>query len=70
MGEVWVEIRDDWNHPIPGYSLDEAISIDRNHVAAKVRWRDRDTVEPVIGQPVRLHFKLRACKLYAFQFVD
>ena len=70
MGEVWVEIRDDWNHPIPGYSLDEAISIDRNHVAAKVRWRDRDTVEPLIGRPVRLHFKLRACKLYAFQFVD
>ena len=48
----------------------EAISIDRNHVAARVRWRDRDTVEPLIGRPVRLHFKLRACKLYAFQFVD
>ncbi len=68
MGEVWVEIRDDWNHPIANYSMDEAISVDRNHTAAQVRWKNKDDVRELIGRPVKLHVKMRSCKLYAFQF--
>ncbi|MBD03409.1 MAG: hypothetical protein CME24_03565 [Gemmatimonadetes bacterium] len=70
LGQVWVEIRNEDNHVIDGYSLDESIDIDRNHIAAPVRWHEKDDVGELIGRPVRLHFKLRACKLYAFQFVD
>ena len=68
MGEVWVEIRDERNCPFPGYRMDESISVDRNHIAAPVRWKERDNVGELTGRPVRLHFKLRACKIYAFQF--
>ena len=68
MGQVWVEIRDDQNHVIPGYALAESIDIDRNQIAAPVRWREKGNVAELIGKPIRLHFRLRACKLYAFQF--
>ena len=68
MGEVWVEIRDERNITAPGYSLDESISVDLNHTAAPVRWHEREDVAELAGRPIRLHFKLRACKLYAFQF--
>ena len=68
MGQVWVEIRDEKNHPIPGYTLAESIDIDRNQIAAPVLWRKKDSVKELIGKPISLHFRLRACKLYAFQF--
>ena len=70
MGEVWVEIRDERGLPIPGYTMDEAISIDRNQIAAPVRWRQREDAGELIDRPVRLHLRLRACKLYAFQFAS
>jgi hypothetical protein len=45
------------------------MSADLNYIAAPMIWKDRGTVAEFAGRPVRLHFKLRACKLYAFQFV-
>ena len=68
MGEVWVEVLDANNVPIPGYTLRDSVSVDRNQIAAPVTWREHDSVGELIGRPVKLHFKLRACKLYAFQF--
>lgn len=68
MGQVWTELRDENNHPIPGYTLAESIDVDRNHTAAPVRWRERDNVGELMGRPLYVHFKLRACKLYAFKF--
>jgi len=69
-GEVWVEVLDQGNRPIEGYTLAEAIPVDRNQIAAPVRWKDRDSVAELAGRPVRLDIKARACKLYAFQFAD
>ncbi|MBS3762998.1 MAG: hypothetical protein KGZ25_06815 [Planctomycetes bacterium] len=68
LGEAWVEFRDEQGRPIPGYSLDEAVSVDGNRIAAPVRWEGKDSVAELAGRPVRMHVKLRACKLYAFQF--
>lgn len=70
LGQLWVELRDEKNHVIPGYSLAECIHIDRNHVAASVRWREKPDCSELIGRPVRMHVKARACKIYAFQFKD
>jgi hypothetical protein len=70
MGEVWVEIQDETGQAIPGYTMSESISVDRNHIAAPVRWQENDHVAELINRPIHLHFKLRACKLYAFQFSD
>jgi hypothetical protein len=68
MGEARAEIRDEQGKPIPGYSIDESISVDGNRIAAPVEWTENSSVRELIGQPVHLHFKLRACRLYAFQF--
>ena len=77
LGEISVELRDERGIPIgayhrgpkyEGYSMAESIPIDRNHLAAPVRWLKHDNVGDLIGRPVRLHFKGRAVKLYAFQF--
>jgi len=70
MGEVWVEILDANNVPVPGYTLKDSVSVDRNQIAAPVTWREHDNVDELIGRPVKLHVKLRACKLYAFQFAS
>ncbi len=70
MGSVWVEILDEHNRPIPGYTFKESIAVERNQIAAPVRWSSHDDVGALKDQPIRLRVKLRACKLYAFQFAD
>jgi hypothetical protein len=68
-GEVRVEVLDEGNRPIEGFTLAESSPVDRNRIAAAVRWKQRDSVAELSGRPIRLHVRARACKLYAFQFV-
>lgn len=70
VGQVWVEVRDQSNHVVHGYSLADCIDVDRNHIAAAVRWREKSSVAELVGRPVRLHLRLRACKLYGFEFAS
>ena len=70
LGNVCVEILDEGNKPIDGYSLEDAVAIDRNHIAVPVIWTSGKDVGALQNRDVRLRFKLRACKLYGFQFVD
>ena len=49
-------------------SLAEADELNGNSVRMPVSWHGRQDVGPLAGRPVRLHFRLRDCKLYAFQF--
>ncbi|HIJ73115.1 MAG TPA: hypothetical protein HPP83_03335 [Candidatus Hydrogenedentes bacterium] len=68
-GTIFVEVRDLNDLPLGGYSLADCEEITGNDVAWEVRWRGNGDVSPLIGKPVKLHFLLRATKLYAFQFV-
>lgn len=36
LGEVWVELLDERIFPIEGFTMDEAVSVDRNGVAHEV----------------------------------
>jgi len=67
-GEVWVEVRDANGTPIPGYTMEQAVSVDMNGSAQKVWWRQGPDVGKLAGKPVRLHFRMRSAKLYAFRF--
>jgi predicted GH43/DUF377 family glycosyl hydrolase len=69
MGEAWVEIQDVAGNPIPNYSMDDCVSVDRNGVAQEVWWKNGPDVSEISGQPVRLRVKMRSSKLYAFQFI-
>ena len=68
MGEAWVELQDETGKPLPGYTLEDAVSVDRNSVAQEVWWRSGPDVGSLAGRPVRMRVRMRSAKLYAFQF--
>jgi len=70
MGEVWVEIQDSSGNPIPGYSMEESVSVDRNGLAQEVWWKDGPDVGSLAGRTVKLRIKMRSSKLFASQFVS
>ncbi len=70
LGEVWVEIQGKEGRPIVGYALDDAVSIDRNGTAQEVWWSGGPNVSQLAGRPVRLRFRMRSAKLFAFEFAE
>jgi hypothetical protein len=66
MGRV--EILDEMGVPVPGYSMLEADQMNANSVRQVVTWRGKQDVSALAGRTVRLRMKMRATKLYAFQF--
>ena len=69
QGTIFVELRDLNDVPIPGYTLADCEEISCDDVAWEVHWRGSGDVSALAGQPIKLHFKMRNTKLYAFQFV-
>ena len=69
-GSALVEIQDDSGKPVTGHTLFEADELNGNNVAMTVSWDRKSDLSKLVGQPVRLHFRMRSCRLYAFQFVD
>lgn len=67
-GEIWVELQDADGRVIPGRSLADAVSIDRNGTAQEIWWHGGPDVSALAGVPVRLRIKMRSAKLYAFHF--
>jgi hypothetical protein len=67
-GTALVEIRDALGKPIAGYSLAEADTLNGNSVRMPVSWKGSNDLSKLAGRAVRLHFKLRDCRLYALQF--
>ena len=70
MGEAWVELQDESGNPLPGYTLEDAVSVDRNGVAQQVWWRGGPDLSSLRNRPVRMKIRMRSAKLYAFQFVE
>ena len=70
QGTIFVELRDVNDQPIPGYRLADCEEITGNDVAWEVRWRGSADLSQLAGRPIKLHFKMRAAKLYAFQFAS
>ena len=68
LGEIWVELQDAAGMPLPGFSMDETVSIDRNGTAQEVWWKAGPDVGCLAGRSIRLRFRMRSAKLYAFQF--
>ena len=69
-GTVCVELLDENDRPITGFTRREATPLYDNAVNATVAWGDNDSVAAFSGKPVKLRFLMRDCKLYAFQFVE
>jgi len=70
LGEAWVEIQNGEGYPIPGYTMAQCDPIDLNHTDIRVTWKNNPDVSRLQDTPIRLRFKMRLSKLYAFQFVN
>ena len=68
-GIARVEIQDASGKPMAGYTMEEADELNGNSVRMSVSWEGKSDVSKLAGKAVKLYFKLRDCKLYAFQFV-
>jgi hypothetical protein len=69
MGTCKVEILDEQGNVLPGYSLADCDEIGGNHIEKTVSWKGKSGLPPLAGRAVRLRFVMRACKLFAFQFI-
>jgi len=69
QGTIFVELRDLNDQPVPGYALADCEEVSCDDVAWKIRWRGCADVSSLAGRPIKIHFKMRNAKLYAFQFV-
>lgn len=67
-GRALVEILTQDGNPIRRFSAKSADAINGDFVAKTVTWRGRSDLSALQGKPVRLRFRLRQAKLYAFQF--
>jgi len=63
-----VEMLDEQGTPVPGFRFQDAEVLNGNSVQMVVSWRGQSSVASLQGKAVRLHMKMRATKLYAFQF--
>jgi hypothetical protein len=69
-GDCRVEILGDDGGPVEGFALSDADMIRGNFIRKTVTWREGDAdVGDLAGRPLRLRFVMRACKLFAFEFV-
>jgi hypothetical protein len=68
MGTAFVEMQDVEGRPIAGFALADCEEVGGNFIDQQVYWKANSDVSSLIGKPVRLHFRLKRAKLYAFHF--
>jgi hypothetical protein len=68
MGICRVELLDEKGNTLPGHRLADCDEIGGNHLEKTVSWKGNADLSSLRGQPVRLRFVMRSCKLFAFQF--
>jgi hypothetical protein len=54
---------------LPGYSFADSIPTTTDELDGVVRWKSGADLGAWAGKPVRIHFRLRSARIYAFQFV-
>ena len=67
-GHARVELRDEQNLPIKGFTVEECDLIRGNHIHYRVTWNGDGDVSALAGRPLRLRFVMRNARLFAFQF--
>jgi hypothetical protein len=68
MGATRVEILDEKDRAISGFSANECDAINGNYITRTVTWNGKSDVSQLAGRTVKLRFLMRSTKLYSFQF--
>jgi hypothetical protein len=69
-GAIRIEILDEQNQPVPGFSLKESLELYGDEIDRAYTWKDHDSVSALAGKPVRLRVTMKDADLYAIQFRD
>ena len=70
-GHVTAELLDaEENRTLPGYSLEECVSLRVNQIGTSIRWKTRADLSELRGKTIRVRFSLLNAELYAFWFGD
>ncbi len=67
-GSIRVEILNEDNLPIAGFSKEDAVPVDKDAIRQTVRWKQGSDVSPLAGKTISLRFYLDRSRLFAFQF--
>lgn len=70
FGTALIEIQDADGKPIGGFTLDDCEEVGGNFIDQAVYWKGKSDVSSLAGRPIRLQFRLKRAKLYAFQFTS
>jgi hypothetical protein len=69
-GGVRIELQDALGHPIPGFTLEEAVELIGNEIERDVSWQGGTDVSSLAGKPVRLRFVMTDADLYSYRFIE
>lgn len=67
-GSVRVEVLDEQDRPISGFTAEQTIPLSGNSVHMPAKWRNAPNIGSLAGKTIKLRFLMQDCKLYAFQF--
>ena len=66
-GEICVELLDDEEQPLPGYSLEDCVPVTSDGLDLPVQWKDHQDLAGARGKTVRLRFQLKNARLYSYR---
>ncbi len=69
-GEIRVEIQNESQAAVPGFSLDDCPVIYGDTIDGVVSWKNGPDVSSLAGKPVRLRLELKDADLFSFRFSD
>jgi hypothetical protein len=62
---------DENGEPVPGFTVDDCVYINGDHIGIEVEWLGKGTdVSSIAGRPVQLVVESRGTRLYSMQFVQ
>ncbi len=67
QGEVLVQITDFKRKPMKGYTFADCVPLSGDKTDAPVRWRKHNDLSGLLGKRIRLEFRMRDARLYAFR---
>lgn len=69
-GSIQVEILDQNNQPVPGFTLEDSVPTFGDTIERKVFWKDGKTLSSLQGKTIRIRFVLKDADLFSFQFKE
>ena len=66
-GEIRVELQDENEKPLPGYSLEDCDPVTADGLELPVTWKDQPDLSGAAGKTVRIRFQLKNARLYSYR---